>query len=269
MARIGERPGSGIAGARITWAGERAIRVLEDHGLLKLPVSPNVIAANLGIAISEIALDGIDGCLMRCGKKGKIIVNASVPQEGRKNFTIAHELGHWHLHPHLNQNWLCSADDIGGYKGSAPELEANAFASELLMPTSLLKERLKYASPTIRESAKISADCGTTLTAAALRLVELIEVPALAILSSDNIVRWFAKNDKADERFIQRGQQIGDDALAWNCLTDIADVGEPEEVDSSAWFPDDFRCERLETYEQSVVLGSYNVVLSLLSVYEK
>ena len=73
----------------------------------------------------------------------------------RKNFTIAHELGHWILHRDL------FADDASEYKvlprftkpnyADSLEKEANSFAAELLVPTRLLK-------PVIRLSASKLAD---------------------------------------------------------------------------------------------------------------
>lgn len=64
--------------------------------------------------------------------------------EGRCNFTIAHEIGHYKLHPHtanLLDTHLAPARPSNSGRSSAkplPEWQADKFASYLLMPKSLI-----------------------------------------------------------------------------------------------------------------------------------
>ena len=71
-----------------------------------------------------------------------IMINSSTENIGRKNFTIAHELGHFFLLHQLKQNsFYCSDKSIveeGTYKDPI-EQEANYFASCLLMPETKVK----------------------------------------------------------------------------------------------------------------------------------
>lgn len=66
-----------------------------------------------------------------------IMINDAIDNEGRKHFTIAHELGHYFLLHQLKQNaFYCSKNEIveeGCWKDPI-EQEANHFASCLLMP---------------------------------------------------------------------------------------------------------------------------------------
>ncbi len=71
-----------------------------------------------------------------------IMVNGSIDNNGRKNFTIAHELGHYLLDHHLTQNsFYCNNDEISESRiWSDPiEQEANYFATCLLMPAEKVK----------------------------------------------------------------------------------------------------------------------------------
>ncbi|VDH17594.1 Domain of uncharacterised function (DUF955) [Algoriella xinjiangensis] len=71
-----------------------------------------------------------------------IIINKNIDNLGRKNFTIAHELGHHFLCHQLHQNLgFCTVNDITeeGHQQNPIEREANYFASCLLMPEEKIK----------------------------------------------------------------------------------------------------------------------------------
>lgn len=71
-----------------------------------------------------------------------IFVNRNIDNAGRKNFTLAHELGHFVLQHYLHTaSFLCAENEIKeeGDVNSEQEKEANYFASCFLLP----KERTK------------------------------------------------------------------------------------------------------------------------------
>lgn len=71
-----------------------------------------------------------------------IMINKTIDNLGRKNFTIAHELGHYFLQHQLHQNSVfCNTNDIieEGHQQNPIEREANYFASCLLMPEDKIK----------------------------------------------------------------------------------------------------------------------------------
>ena len=77
----------------------------------------------------------------------KVIINTEITYIPRRRFTLAHELGHicipWH-----NGDVKCIAGEhyiqVSGKRLlDTQELEANIFASELLMPTSWVKEKIE------------------------------------------------------------------------------------------------------------------------------
>jgi hypothetical protein len=88
----------------------------------------------------------LSGLLLPAAKR--IWVNAVEAQRsaGRRRFTIAHELGHWHLHCHDVDAHarFCRSDEVGGSADEARaakeiEREANRFAAALLMPADLVR----------------------------------------------------------------------------------------------------------------------------------
>lgn len=80
-----------------------------------------------------------DGVTYKFRGKYLIIYNDTILTEERQRFTLAHELGHIICgHFELIEDLMHLPD----YKHEILEKEANAFASELLAPTSLLKTNI-------------------------------------------------------------------------------------------------------------------------------
>lgn len=104
----------------------------------------NIIQAE-GIKFKEVPSTNADflGALT-CGNSGQryIMVNQAIDNTGRRNFTIAHELGHYFLKHQLKSNsFYCCEDEISEESQAADciEHEANHFASCFLMPEQKIK----------------------------------------------------------------------------------------------------------------------------------
>jgi Zn-dependent peptidase ImmA (M78 family) len=111
--------------------------LLRDNGVVRSPVPVEKIAHNLGIEVKfEAAEDDLSGALIR-EPKGRVVIGVnSAHHPNRQRFTIAHEIGHFILHRgmklHVDEDFRVNLRD-----GSVndEEVDANAFAAELLMPT--------------------------------------------------------------------------------------------------------------------------------------
>ena len=94
---------------------------------LKISGAPDArkIAAQLQLDVSEVDVRGFDGALVRAKGTpfGAIIVRDSIRESGRKNSTIAHEVGHFVIPGHEDADLVCTATDIGTWSGSAKEFE--------------------------------------------------------------------------------------------------------------------------------------------------
>src|ERR1017187_5678676 len=102
------------------------------------PADARSIAKQLQLEVNDLDVKGFDGALVRAKGTpfGAIIVRGSIRESGRKNFTVAHEIGHFVLPGHEDADLVCTSSDVENWSNSAKEfeLEANEFASELLMP---------------------------------------------------------------------------------------------------------------------------------------
>ena len=98
------------------------------------------ICAGENIAYQEIEADEKHFCgvfTKYLDEQKHIIINSKIDNEGRKNFTKAHELGHYFLGHQLKNNaFYCFDHEIieDGLHQDNIENEANYFATCLLMP---------------------------------------------------------------------------------------------------------------------------------------
>lgn len=98
---------------------------------------------------------------------------------GRRRFTIAHELGHLILHnePYHVDTKFYLRNALSSRAESAMEIEANQFASNLLMPAWMLKASIeKYGDVDVEELADLlHKEYSVSLQAMTLRLAKLFK----------------------------------------------------------------------------------------------
>lgn len=138
----------------------KAQQVLEQAGIRKAPIVVEEILMRFGIRVRSEPFDGdISGMLYRDadGKRAVIGVNANHSSH-RQRFTIAHELGHYLLHrgrPMIVDKTVRvnRRDRTSSMATDREEIEANAFAAELLMPRNLVD---RHSRKLLRQHAAIS-----------------------------------------------------------------------------------------------------------------
>lgn len=242
----------------------QALKELEIDSIEKLADLAS-ICLDRGVFVTYQPMRNMEGMLIR--PKRLIAVRSDIPELGRTRFTIAHELGHWEMHPGLNQLQICSSEEIHAYRGSAFEIEANTFAAQLLMPDFMLTEQLRFLSPTLETVKKLAHRFQTSLTATAVRMCEYTDLPVIVAFSSGGKLRWYRRSHRATGYWFMRiGAELSGDTLARYCTDEPDDPSAPEEVESSAWFPDDHQNDRFKVHEESVELGAYGTTLSIITI---
>lgn len=112
-----------------------------------VPVDVEAIAEAHGVSVVKQDLeDSVSGVLIIKDGRGIIGVNSS-HHPNRQRFTIAHELGHYVLHPKagtvfVDRSIIFFRDSDSAKGVDHREMEANAFAAELLMPENEVMEQL-------------------------------------------------------------------------------------------------------------------------------
>lgn len=121
-------------------------RLLAEHHVRSAPVPVADIANALGVEVQETsAEDDLSGFLYRDRKRNSAIIGVNAEHHpNRRNFTAAHELGHYLLHDfddvHVDRDFKVWLRNDASSKGTdIEEKEANLFAAELLMPAHFLQ----------------------------------------------------------------------------------------------------------------------------------
>lgn len=126
------------------------------------------------------------------GNKAIITVDQGASLE-RQRFSIAHELGHW-VQDRGQISVSCRSSDLTPSRlkdfQNDREAAANRFAVELLMPTLFFSEAARNMAVTIASAVELAKQFRVSLTAAAIRLVELGSYPAIVVCSDSKGYRW-------------------------------------------------------------------------------
>ena len=162
--------------------------VLQSAGVKKAPVDVFKLARAYAGVLERQLPDSISGMLVPVpdathNKKYVIVVN-SAHAEVRRRFTVAHELGHLLLHdystPHADTGFKIRFRANREYDGTiAEEIEANQFAAEILMPASIIIERiheldLEYADGDDESLDELAREFRVSKRALQIRVSEFI-----------------------------------------------------------------------------------------------
>lgn len=147
-------------------------RVLDKHQQ-HAPVQMIPIAEDLGIKVYRVLgwPDTVSGRIFRSEERGgdsgfAIEVNAS-HHENRRRFTIAHEIAHYVLHYNDIGDGLYDdalyRSGLSNYK----EVQANQWASRILMPDHLVRQAIMQFGENVVELARVF---GVSTTAMSIKL---------------------------------------------------------------------------------------------------
>lgn len=187
---------------RSTNAHLKAQELLANCGLDEITDMPmDLFVAGLDAMLIEEELKHSDGKIIFGNSKVVIKVNSQIQFPERKRFVAAHEVGHLIMHRglHLPEDTFANFNIIAGMekalKFGKQELEANEFASELLMPEKLfLKEaKGKKFSPMLIK--QLSERFKASLTAIIFRYLQFDLHPICLVFIDNGIVKYWKKSD--------------------------------------------------------------------------
>ncbi|KQP03422.1 ImmA/IrrE family metallo-endopeptidase [Methylobacterium sp. Leaf93] len=178
-------------------------RILQAEPNLSVPVPIQEMCARLGIfRIEDLNADGFEGGLVTNAKRSEGTILAKRGGEPRRRFTIAHELGHFLMAHHVPDQpgrFLCKSSDLlrvhakEGDQRQRREVEANRFATLVLMPPHLLRGAMAaFREPNLQQVLTLARDFAVGKETAARAYVQYHpERIAIVVVGNGRVQRCY------------------------------------------------------------------------------
>lgn len=193
------------------------------------------IAADRGAQVVYRPLEGCEARLVVNHDRAIISVN-STSIEGRKRFSLAHELAHW-ICDRNTGSFLCAKEDIGPQNAEAKSVEAhaNSYASQLILPDYLVTPWLTGKRINLDVAAQLRDEFNASLTASAIKLVKRASEPACVACHSQSKLVWFQKNQAFPMDFYLT-RDLHQDTAAFNLAFGAATgISRPKRESADRW----------------------------------
>ncbi|HPH90791.1 MAG TPA: ImmA/IrrE family metallo-endopeptidase [Ferruginibacter sp.] len=263
---------------RSTNAHIQAQKLLADCGLDEITDFPmDLFVAGLDAMLIEEELKHCDGKIIFGETKAVIKVNSQIQFLERKRFVAAHEIGHLIMHKGMklpddifsNFNIISGMEKI--LKNGTQELEANEFASELLMPEKLFMKEAKGKKFSPLLIKQLAERFKASLTATVLKYLQSDLHPICIVFVENGRVKYWKKSDRLNV-------WLGDyarlapptDSVAMEYIQkDYAFVYTMEEkaqgINKSTWFNlNENDTEDTDFYEYCIPTKRYKTILSII-----
>ena len=257
---------------------QRALRLGEElarrQGISGLPVNPIEVAKKLDIDVEALppGNKGVSGMLLQKNNNFGILYGTHIDQVGFQHFSIAHEIGHYCIPEHPEKLLQSGKHEshAGFNSDDRCELEADHFASGLLMPAYLFDKALNRSLSGYAAVESLASRCATSLTATAIRYTQRTSDVVAILISEGSTIRYCFMSDELKEikglSWIKRNTPLPRDTATYSFNKDSSNIknGNYTEAptDVSTWYG---ASKPFELYEEVKGLGSYNRTLTVLS----
>lgn len=260
---------------KVHWEAERLLQELEID---TLPIDPFAIARRLDIELRPLPANagGASGMLLHVNGEFGICYPTHVDNDGFKNFSVAHEIGHYRLPGHPDAIFDAQGRHVShaGFRGvDRYEQEADHFAAALLMPTKLFTAAVRRAGEGMRAIETLASDCRTSLEATAIRFAQTNRDPVAVIRSDGRTIDYAFMSeplkDFPDLDWIRKGTPLPVDSVTANFNADKSNIERAACAEGTSALQDWFNGpHRQDVVEQVVGLGSYGKTLTVLTGME-
>mgnify|MGYP001290658922 CR=1 FL=1 len=223
----------------------RFIKIWRDHG-------PNTPKIDLETLFQEVVIpsssgdrcqiiyrsfDSFEGIMARIesSREWRIGINTNIVYAPRRNFTLAHEIGHFIGHRLERNRFECTFDNLNNFEIEDFEKEANDFASNLLMPADVLRKfdnEREFGHAAISE---LSSMFGVSRSAAAYRWIQITNRQIGFAISRDGCFN----QGRASEKLFARGVffKQGNETPAGSLITRLTEEGQELNgiIDNPVW----------------------------------
>lgn len=176
-------------------------------------------------------VSGVEGVLAKNSGKNcwYILYDKTITSQGRINFTLAHELGHYVLHRSQSDKFECGPPDLLDYESKASKLrenEANRFASYVLMPADDFRSQIEGQKITLDLLGHCADRYGASFTATTLKWLELTGEAAMLVVARDDFICWSYPSKRARElgSYLPPGTEVPHAAINHTLISDASPV---------------------------------------------
>ena len=167
----------------------RIAEIAQDYSRNVFPADPivHVEARNFG--------GKFEGALVQnTSREWAIFYDDGHTSEGRINYTLADELGHYLAHRHLSgEAFHCSRQEMWTWDSEygRMEAEANSFAAFVLMPPDDFREKTRdFRRPTLADFEVLRERYKVSLSAVVLNWLKTTTRRAMLVVSRDGFIDW-------------------------------------------------------------------------------
>lgn len=263
---------------RSTNAHIQAQELLANCGLDEITDFPmELLVAGLDAILIEEELNHCDGKIIFGKSKSVIKVNSLIQFAERKRFVAAHEIGHMLMHKGMQlpddtfQNFNIISGMEKALKFGKQELEANEFASELLMPEKLFLKEAKGKKFTPFLIQQLAARFRVSLTATVFRYLQYNELHPLCLVFIDNgIIKYCKKSEDFKAWLVDftRLAPPSDSVAAEYIKKDYEFLYKLDEkaqtISKSTWFTLSEYDNDSDFYEYCIPSKKYKTILSII-----
>jgi len=253
---------------------ERLIQaILKHHPHWEPPVPIESLAKAVNISeIRELETRGFEGALVtNAGKTEGVIFHRAGTPDGRRRFTIGHELGHFLIPTHTG-NQQCKSGDMSQSGFTTPEqrreYEANRFAAGVLMPKPWFeRDTDRLGDPDVAHVLELSRRYRTSFEATVNRYVELSGPPCAFVFSLDGKIRYVRKSPSFPQMSVTAGQRLPSDSATVVKPPALPRAASPWcEVEGATWLYAEWGRRTQNVLEQSMrQANGYQVTLLTLA----
>jgi hypothetical protein len=241
--------------ATLPRAAAAAYDVIHSRGITTPEqIDVEKLVADFWIKLRRAPIDNAEGRLLRAGSRGVVTVDVQAFLSEKWRFVIAHELGHFLLHE-WREDLTCfpkkNATREDKSRSFLDEEAASGFASTLLMPDGMVRERYDGGATPMERATLLAKAFGVSLPMAALRMLDFTEEACAVAYVEAGVVGWCTAT-KAFGVNVGKRVEVGR----------MAGGGETRTVDIAAWGKAAKGVGRV--YEQTVALTPFDASVTVL-----
>lgn len=236
-------------------------------------IEPAYIAEKKGITFSYGNYgDAFDGLIEQEKGAFHIFINTGryPADHPRSRFTFGHELGHYFIDEHrqalLNGKTPSHPSKTDFSSKNPVELEADFFASSLLLPENRLKQDCFKKPFNFKLIEELAAKYQTSITATVLKLMTIDKHPIMLVCSIDGKIKWFKHSHDFPFKWLKKPFGIVPKySLAGVYFATREKFDEELPITANDWF-ENVRDREIERpfFEKCIYSDRHNFVLSII-----